>query len=78
MVFGVQEGQDEPLLDFRPPAHTGDAAWADDDHLWLLGAQVDYEYRQGAWIKRCDFDGRCETVVTIEKPGFIVLGGSIY
>ncbi len=78
-AFGVREGPKKPAGRFKTPDLTTDAKWADSAHLWLTGARdKDYDFKAGAWIRECDLDGRCETVVTTETPGGIVLGGGIY
>lgn len=77
-VFGVREGGKKPVGDFKTPNRTTDAKWADNTHLWVTGARsADYTFDKGAWISKCDFDGRCETAATTDK-GNVVLGGGVY
>ncbi len=78
-VFGVREDSDKPVDDFKTPNLTTDAKWADNEYLWLTGARGgDYDFNEGAWIRKCDLEGRCEIVATTDKVGNVVLGGGVY
>lgn len=77
-AFVVRNDGRKPDAAFQTPDDTADAVWADDNRLWLTGPQGgDYQYKRGAWIKLCAFDGGCQTVATTDK-GNVVLGGGVY
>lgn len=77
-VFGVRAGPVKPVGKFEAPKLTTDAKWADDTHLWLTGARGgDTNFGEGAWIKKCNLNGECETVAKTDK-GRVVLGGGVY
>lgn len=61
--FGVLDASDGPgdlVARINAPARTLGAQWADDDHLFLYGANTDDPANtKGSWIQRCDLKGTC-------------------